>query len=92
MCRYRRYDLSAGGTWSVRWTVAASTSTVGCRGLAARKQDDGRVAIAASSAASTANVISWFVDDGGATAPSPNTVATAPTNTLFRGVAFQPAR
>lgn len=75
----------------MRWTVAASASTVGCRGLTARKQDDGRVAIAVSTAASSANQVSWFVDDGSPMAPSPTTVATAPSNTVFRGVAFQPA-
>lgn len=75
-----------GGTWSLVATWSDGTS--GVRGLAATSTAAG-VRIAATTSDSSANKLITLLDDGSASPPV--TVATvAPTNTVFRGVAFAP--
>jgi hypothetical protein len=84
-------DDSAGlQKWSfdgTSWSLATSLA-VNVRGLAGYASG-GVVTLMVSTSESTANRLLVFVDDGLST-PSPTQVATASTNTLFRGVALSP--
>ncbi len=84
----KKYSLISS-TWTAEGATAAITG--GLTGLVGKVQS-GAVQLYATSADGS-KVVS-FVDSAGAnatiTAGTPTTIATAPTNTLFRGVAFAP--
>ena len=73
-----------GETWSFQYTLSDSP----CRGLTGTVDGNGNAVLYATTATSSANTLIALTDMG------PNTtttiLATAPTNTLFRGVAFAP--
>jgi len=75
------------------WTLAATFQqgiTSGLRGLAAI--DNGAtVTLVATSVGTGSNALVVFVDDGASLNPAAVTIATAPTNTAFRGVALAPS-
>lgn len=77
------WTLSAG-TWSLRTTF--STGASGARGVAAYAMGSS-VMVLASTAETTARVVS-FVDDGVVTSPTATALATAGTNTTYRGLAL----
>ena len=83
----QKWTLS-GSTWSLAYTLGTGTgSTVGARGLAVDFSGASPV-IFATTAESAADRLITVTDTGaGSTA---TTLATAPTNEIFRGVDFSP--
>ncbi len=75
-----------GATWSLVSTFTQGTT--GFRGLAGMVTG-ADVTLLATSTLTSANTIVRFVDDGSA-APVGTVIATAPTNTAYRGIAFAP--
>ena len=78
-----------GSTWSRAATfTAVETENASFRGLAAAITSAG-VTLVASTSETSANRLVVFIDDG---SPSPvgHVVASAPSNTIFRGVALSP--
>ena len=71
----------SGGSWSKIWTLDTA-----CHGLAARLLSSSTVELFFST---SANVIYRAVDAGDGTAPTASSFATGPTNSAFRGLAFQ---
>ena len=77
-----------GSTWSLAYTLATGTSsTVGTRGLCIDWSGANPVAYA-TTAESSANRIISITDAGASSAAT--TLATAATNTIFRGISFTP--
>jgi hypothetical protein len=76
----------AGSTWTLAATFANGL-TAGCRGLTAWVSGS-NVVLAATTADTPAKLVT--VTDDGSAAPAFTTVATAATNTAFRGVALAP--
>jgi len=76
-----------GTTWTLVNTLKQGI-TSGVRGLAGIVTGT-NVTLVATTTNASANVAVVFVDDGSAT-PAGTTIATAPMNTVFRGVAFAP--
>lgn len=72
------------GTWTLQYTLAPAVN-VGCRGLSGIRDLTGTTLYATTTQASANNLVS--VLDLGAGSPF-TTLATAPTNTAFRGVRF----
>ena len=81
-----KYTYSAGA-WSAGTQVCASNS----RGLIVDFSGSNPVIYATTSTASSGNTIIKFTDSGSGYPLSPTTIATAPTNTAYRGIAFAPA-
>jgi hypothetical protein len=79
-----------GTTWTQVTTFLPSLpgSSIGARGLAAYVLSNG-VRIVATSNETTARLVT-FVDDGSTQTPAVTALATAPLNTTFRGVVFEP--
>ena len=75
-----------GTTWTLIKTLTAGAA--GFRGLAG-VVTGANVTLIATTTATSANAIVAFVDDGSA-APVGTVIATAPTNTVYRGIAFAP--
>jgi hypothetical protein len=83
----QKWTLS-GGTWSLAYTLGTGTgSTVGARGLAADFSGANPV-IFATTAETAADRLISITDTGAASAAT--TLATSPTNEIFRGVDFVP--
>ena len=76
-----------GTTWSLVTTLNSGLST-GARGLTAF-QAGANVTLVATTGEATQNRLVVVVDDGSASPPV-STVATAPPNTMFHGVALAP--
>jgi hypothetical protein len=75
-----------GTTWALAATFTQGTN--GFRGLAGIVTG-ANVTLIATSALASANTIVTFVDTGAAS-PVGTVIATAPTNTAYRGIAFAP--
>ena len=76
-----------GTTWSLKWT-----SVTGIKGVAGVVVGSS-VKLAATTSAADPNSIVVFTDAGGFTgtsAPSSSSIATAGTNTAYRGLALSP--
>lgn len=85
----QRWKLS-GTTWSMNGTLSAG-ATSGCRGLAAFASGSDIVLIATTSEAAGSTRIVSFTDSGGVTTTvTPKVLATAATNTAYRGVSLPP--
>jgi hypothetical protein len=81
----KKYTNSGGG-----WTLAYTVCTTACRGLAVDFSGANPI-LYATSTATSANTIYKVTDSGIASAPyTALTLATAPSNTVFRGLAFAP--
>jgi len=78
----------AGATWSLATTFNSGIAA-GTRGVAAVMTGSTTTVIATVAAAS-ANTVVTFIDDGLNLNPSATVIATAPTNTVYRGVALSP--
>jgi hypothetical protein len=77
------------GTWSLKYTLSTS-ATIGARGLAGQAGEGGNVTLYATT---TDNKLVSIADTLSAVTAPGNTfsiLATAPTNTAFRGVEFVP--
>jgi hypothetical protein len=75
------------GTWTLAYTLNTDLTT-GCRGLTGAVSAEGDTVLYATTASGSANNIVTVTDTG---ATSPFTVlATAPTNTVFRGIRLIP--
>jgi hypothetical protein len=75
-----------GATWTLVNTLVAGTT--GFRGLAG-VVTGANVTLIATTTTTSANSVVVFVDDGSA-APAGTVIATAPMNTVYRGIAFAP--
>ena len=75
-----------GATWSLISTFTQGTTSF--RGLAGMVTG-ANVTLLATSTLTSANTVVRFIDDGSA-APVGTVIATAPTNTAYRGIAFAP--
>jgi hypothetical protein len=80
-----------GTVWTpdAAFQPAFTGSTVGARGLAAWADVAGVHVIATTNETATIHLVS-FLDDGVNKTPTVTTLAAAPTNTAFRGVALSP--
>jgi hypothetical protein len=78
-----------GITWSLSATFQMGT-TVGVRGLAGRAAGTS-VVLYATTAEATSNTIVTLTDDGVTASPAVTVLATAPTNTAYRGIDLVPA-
>jgi len=78
----------AGSTWSLATTFKSGISA-GTRGVAAVVTGS-TTTVLATVAAASANAVVTFIDDGLNLNPSATVIATAPTNTVYRGVALSP--
>ena len=76
-----------GTTWTLADTFAAP-GTSALRTVTGYL-DGGNVVLLATTTATSANAVVEYVDDG-TTTPSPITIVTAGTNTVYRGVALSP--
>jgi hypothetical protein len=82
-----KFTKGAGGTWTSTGSVATAA-----RGLTGRVRPDGSVVLFATNTTSNANDIVRIIDTsgyGGTLSGSTTVVATAASNTAFRGVAFE---
>jgi len=78
-----------GTTWTLVFTFGTANGlTVGARGLAGLVTG-ANVTLLATAASASANIVYSLIDDGSGTTTA-TTLATAPTNTAYRGVAFSP--
>ncbi len=77
----------SGGLWSLAYTLNASL-TAGVRGLCGVVLPGGGVVLYATTAQTSANQLVTVTDSGGGSLFT--VLATAPTNTAFRGVDFAP--
>jgi hypothetical protein len=77
-----------GFTWTLAYTLTSGLTT-GLRGLTGVTDAGGPILYATTTAAA-GNQLVQVVDTGSSS--SFTTIATAPTNTAFRGVAFAPAK
>lgn len=85
----QKWTLS-GTTWSLAGTLSAG-ALVGCRGLAGYLSGSSTVLIATTSETATPTRLISFTDTGAAPATiTAKTLATASTNTAYRGVALTP--
>ena len=84
-----KYSKAADGTWTARGTVGGNV-----RGLTGSVLGDGTVRLYATTTTATANTLVTYLDTAAFDAPiaaTAATVASAPAQTAFRGVAFAPA-
>jgi hypothetical protein len=82
----QKWTLNAG-TWTKQWTVNADMST-GMRSITGQVTPNGVQLYAITSETTLNRLVSVF--DIGSGTPTVAVVATAPTNTIFRGVEFAP--
>jgi hypothetical protein len=76
-----------GGTWSLQYTLLNTVATTpGVRGLTGTVDGGGNAVLYGTTTSSNANQIISVVDTGASATPT--TIATAATNTAFRGVVF----
>lgn len=86
----QRWRLS-GTTWMLEGTLTVGASA-GCRGLAGYRSGTSITLIASTAETNTSRVVS-FTDNGGTPGSlSATMLATAGTNTAFRGVALPPSQ
>lgn len=78
-----------GTTWTKIATFTNGTTT-GFRGVMAT-QGTGGVVVIGTTTETNGNSIVKYLDDGQNTNPTGTVIATAPTNTVFRGIALAPA-
>ncbi|HEY2369980.1 MAG TPA: hypothetical protein VGH87_26455, partial [Polyangiaceae bacterium] len=78
--------VNNGTTWTKIATFQAGT---GYRGVTAQVTSQG-IVILATSTETNANTVVKFLDDGVNLSPTGTVIATAPTNTAFRGIALGP--
>jgi hypothetical protein len=78
---------SNGTVWSLATTLNAGLTTTGVRGLAAFPSQT-KVRLVATTAESPARLVAY--DDDGTASPPVSVLATAATDTVFRGVAVAP--
>lgn len=79
-----------GSAWTFQYTLqCAGTSTIGARGLAVDFSGTNPI-VYASTAESSANRLIAITDAGATSGSSATLLATASTNTIFRGVALSP--
>jgi hypothetical protein len=78
-----------GTVWAKQWTALPGTN-VGVRSLTGATDPSGAVILYAITSETSANRLVTLTDAGGSTAPAFATLATATTNTIFRGVEFAP--
>jgi hypothetical protein len=85
----QKWTLSAG-TWTLQYTLLNNGSTTtGTRGLTGTTNGSGDAVLYGTTTQTSANNLITVTDTGaGATA---TTLATAPVNTIFRGIAWSPA-
>ncbi len=76
-----------GSTWAKQWTVNATGAT-GARSIAGRIQPTGAIELYAIASNTTTDL--FTILDTGSGIPAAVTLASAPTNTVFRGVEFAP--
>ncbi|MFN4144783.1 MAG: ExeM/NucH family extracellular endonuclease, partial [Runella sp.] len=80
---------NVASTWSLAYTLGTGTSsTVGARGLIVDFSGTDPIIYATTAEASGSNRLIKITDTGASS--SATTLATSPTNTAFRGVAFSP--
>lgn len=77
-----------GSVWALSYTLGTGVANIGARGLTVDFSGANPV-IYATTGESSANRLIQITDTGAGSAAT--TIATAPTNTAFRGVAFAPA-
>jgi len=77
---------NSGGTWSLSYIL--NTGATGARGLIG-KIDGANTVLYATTAESSANKLISFIDTGASSTAS--ILATAPTNTVYRGVGLVPS-
>jgi hypothetical protein len=78
--------VNNGTTWT---KIATFSATTGYRGLTAQVTSQG-VILLATSTETNANTVVKFLDDGVNLTPTGTVIATAQTNTAFRGIALGP--
>jgi hypothetical protein len=78
--------MSTAGTWSLAYTL--TNAGTGSRGLAVDFSGANAVLYATTAETSSNRLVT--ITDAGSNSPA-TTLATAPANTIFRGVAFTPA-
>lgn len=79
-----------GSAWTFQYTLqCAGTSTIGARGLAVDFSGTNPI-VYASTAEGSANRLIAITDAGATSGSSATLLATAATNTIFRGVALSP--
>jgi hypothetical protein len=79
-----------GTTWAKIATFTNGVTTGGFRGVMALQSGNNVIVLGTTSTESSGNRIIEYVDDGVNTAPTGTVLATAPTNTVFRGIALSP--
>ncbi|NDC43140.1 MAG: hypothetical protein EBZ77_16595, partial [Chitinophagia bacterium] len=85
----QKWTLS-GGVWSLAYTLATgSASTVGARGVTADFSGANPI-VYATTAETSLNRLIKITDTGASSGATATTLATAGTNTIFRGLAFAP--
>jgi 2',3'-cyclic-nucleotide 2'-phosphodiesterase (5'-nucleotidase family) len=77
-----------GSTWSLLYTLGTGVANIGARGLTVDFSGIDPVIFATTSESSGSNRLIKITDTGAGSSSS--TLATSPTNTAFRGVAFAP--
>jgi len=80
----------SGTTWTKIATFNNGNTSSGYRGVMAIQTSSGVVILGTSTETKANNVIK-YVDDGVNTNPTGTIIATAPPNTVFRGIALAPA-
>ncbi|HEY1959392.1 MAG TPA: hypothetical protein VGH28_27465 [Polyangiaceae bacterium] len=78
-----------GTTWA-KVTTFTDGTTNGCRGVLAYPDGNNIVVIATTGGTSPGNKILKYIDDGQNLTPTSTLLATATTNTVYRGVALSP--
>lgn len=82
-----------GTVWSQAFIIGTGTTNIGARGLTGTVDGSGNVLLYATTAEGSANRLISVADTLSNTTTAPttiNTLATAGTNTIFRGVALTP--
>jgi hypothetical protein len=86
----QKWALS-GGTWTLSYTIALGTGSAGGgRGLVGTIDGLGQAHLYATTTETAANRLVEVIDTGTLAGATVNTLATAATNTAFRGVDFAP--
>ncbi len=85
----QKWTLS-GTTWSLAGTFNNLSGTSGARGLAVDFTDPGNPILYATTTQASANQLVRLIDGGTNFADAFTVLATAPTNTAFRGIVISP--
>jgi hypothetical protein len=85
----QKWTLSSG-TWNLTGTFSGLSGTLGARGLAVDFSDPGNPILYATTTQANANQLVRLLDSGTNFSDAFTVLATAPSNTAFRGVVFSP--